>query len=295
MSDERRKDDVQVVVSDGGHRPKRSHHFSPGHPEFHEGAPEWLISFADMVMLMMGFFVILFALNFKPKTAEAAPGAPVEDGEQPAPTPDMIDFAIAVRKAFNNEVDMASTDPKDRPLIDRILSRQAGAGEARDDGVKGREMEVRSIRPTPRFGTGVSVAFGERSAALSAEDERMLAELARGLRGLQSVIEVRGHASAAESFRTPEAAMKLSFDRAFAVAGVLAREGVDWRRLRLASEGDHDRAAPFPRDPSEDRTNARAEVLVLDEVAADSVPIRPAGDAAGNGSGNGEPAPSPLP
>jgi len=280
-----KKDDVQVVVSGGEKKSRVRHHMSPGHPEFHEGAPEWLISFADMVMLMMGFFVILFAMNFTPKKAAASAQSP-EDGEQAMPTPDMIDFAIAVRRAFNNDVDLASTDPKDKPLIERILARQAGAGEARDDGEEGREQEVRSIRPAPRFGTGASLQFTERSATISAEDERMLATLATSLRGLQSVIEVRGHTSAAEAFREPEQAMRLGFDRASAVAAVLAREGVHWRRLRIASEGDHDRAVPFPRDPSEDRRNARVEVLVLDQIAGDAVPSRP--DSAGDGASENE-------
>lgn len=269
-----KKDEVQVVVSGGERKSHPKHHFSPAHPEFHEGAPEWLISFADMVMLMMGFFVILFALNFTPKKAAAQAQAP-DDGEQAMPTPDMIDFAIAVRRAFNNDVDLASTNPKDKPLIDRLMARQAGAGEARDDGEKGREHEVRSIRPAPRFGTGASVQCGDRSTEITPEDEGVLLELARNLRGLQSVIEVRGHTSAAEAFREPEKAMRLGFDRAFRVAEILAREGVEWRRLRVTSEGDHDRVAPFPRDPSEDRRNARVEVLVLDQVAGDAVPSRP--------------------
>lgn len=293
MSD-RNKDEVQVVVSGGEGRARAKHHFSPGHPEFHEGAPEWLISFADMVMLMMGFFVILFALNFKPKQAAADAKAP-EDGQQEMPTPDMIDFAIEVRKAFNNEVDLASTNPKDKPLIDRIMARQSGAGDARDDGEQGREQEVRSIRPAPRFGTGASVAFAEDAAVPSADDERMLVSLARNLRGLQSVIEVRGHASAAEAFRAPEVAMRLGFDRSFAVASILAREGVDWRRLRVTSEGDHDRAVPFPRDPSEDRRNARAEVLVLDQIAGESVPSRPVSEGSTGASGNDPTEIDPLP
>lgn len=291
MSEQEGRGQVKVVVK-GGASPKRSrHHFSPGHPEFHEGAPEWLISFADMVMLMMGFFVILFALNFMPRHVNASSGRPTEDGEQQAPTPDMIDFAIAVRKAFNNEVDLASTNPKDRPLIDRILSRQAGAGEARDDGVKGREQEVRSVRPTPRFGTGTSVRFDERSREIPPGEEEALAQLARGLRGLQSVIEIRGHASAAEAFRAPEESMRLAFDRAFAVAAILAREGVQWRRMRLSSEGDHDRVSAFPLDPADDRRNARVEVLVLDEVASDAVPSRPVRPTADDRRDGGGPEP----
>lgn len=295
MSDApRKKEEVEVVVS-GGERPARKkHHFSPGHPEYHEGAPEWLISFADMVMLMMGFFVILFALNFTPKQSAAQSQSP-DDGSEQQPTPDMIDFAIAVRKAFNNEVDLASTNPKDKPLIDRILARQSGAGEARDEGEAGREREVRSIRPAPRFGTGASVIFADQSAELTAEDAQMLASLARNLRGLQSVIEVRGHASASEAFREPERAMRLGFERGFAVAEILAREGVQWRRLRVTSEGDHDRVAPFPRDPADDRRNARAEILVLDQVAGDPIPTRPTTAGSPDASGNDSPESGPLP
>jgi len=268
------KQEAQIVVSGGERRSRSRHHFSPGHPEFHEGAPEWLISFADMVMLVMGFFVILYALNVAPKQASARAQTP-EDGQQQSPTPDMIDFAIAVRKAFNNEVDLASTNPKDRPLIDRILARQAGAGEARDDGEEGHEREVRSVRPAPRFGTGTSVQFADHSTVLTPEEEALVVGLGRSLRGLQSVIEVRGHASAAEAFREPEKAMRLAFDRALTVADVLSREGVEWRRLRLTSEGDHDRVALFPRDPTADRRNARVEVLVLDQIAGEAVPSRP--------------------
>ena len=52
-----------------------------GHEEEEEGgAPEWLISFADMDMLLMGFFVILFALNVQPKSGNAGGGGEESEG-----------------------------------------------------------------------------------------------------------------------------------------------------------------------------------------------------------------------
>jgi hypothetical protein len=108
---------------DDGHKKKKHGGHGGGHGgshEEHEGAPEWLISFADMVMLMMGFFVIMFALNSQPKGGNAGGGG--EQSEGVANEPDIIDFAIAVRRAFHNEVDLSSTDPKDQLLIQRILS-----------------------------------------------------------------------------------------------------------------------------------------------------------------------------
>ena len=114
--------------------------------EEHEGAPEWLISFADMVMLMMGFFVILFALNVQPKGGNAGGGG--EQSEGVANEPDMIDFAIALRRAFHNDVDLTSTDPKDQLLIQRILAdRYRGSGESKDEGTAGANRNVESVWP----------------------------------------------------------------------------------------------------------------------------------------------------
>jgi hypothetical protein len=115
----------------GGKKKHKKHHgggHGGGHEEGHEGAPEWLISFADMVMLMMGFFVIMFAMNIQPKGGNAGGGGEQSDGV--AAQPDMIDFAIAVRKAFHNDVDVTSDDPRDTMLIQRILASQhGGAGD----------------------------------------------------------------------------------------------------------------------------------------------------------------------
>src|SRR5437588_11856819 len=86
-----------------------------GHEEAHEGAPEWLISFADNVTLMMGFFVILLAVNMGPKGAGAT-NAP-QQGDSSLPPPSLLDAQIAIREAFNNPVNLNSMDPGEQPLI----------------------------------------------------------------------------------------------------------------------------------------------------------------------------------
>ena len=68
------------------HGAMMAHVTGGGHDDEHEGAPEWLISFADMVMLIMGFFVILFALNMAPPATAGAGGN--EEGEGT----DMVSF-----------------------------------------------------------------------------------------------------------------------------------------------------------------------------------------------------------
>jgi flagellar motor protein MotB len=289
------KKDAGHGHGDDGHKKKHGGHGGGGHGggghggEEHEGAPEWLISFADMVMLMMGFFVILFALNVQPKGGNAGGGGEQSDGV--AAQPDMIDFAIAVRKAFHNDVDVTSNDPRDQLLIQRVLqSQHGGAGESKHEG---KDQNVQSVRQSDHFGRGTSVLFAPRSAAVSESAGKTLAELAKQLRGQATVIEVRGHVGVSEAYGDPEAAMTLASDRALAAARRLAAGGIDWWRLRVVAAGSGERVEPFPDDAAADAKNARVEVRVLDEVAQSREPVKRPSDAGVAGTGNlGEQEPS---
>src|SRR5690349_11416681 len=98
MSDHEHSESGHGHGGGGGHR-KGGHggggHGGGGHEEGHEGAPEWLISFADNVMLQMGFFVILLALNLKEPTTGGI-GGKESNGDPPAA---LLDAAIAIREA----------------------------------------------------------------------------------------------------------------------------------------------------------------------------------------------------
>jgi outer membrane protein OmpA-like peptidoglycan-associated protein len=277
------KKDAGHGHGEGGHKKKHGGH-GGGHGggghggEEHEGAPEWLISFADMVMLMMGFFVIMFAMNVQPKGGNAGGGG--EQSEGVANEPDIVDFAIAVRRAFHNDVDLSSTDPKDQLLIQRILAERAkGAGESKDEGTKGADKNVQSVRPSDHYGQGTRVTFAAKSAALSKDANETLDELAKRYRGQSTVIEVRGHVGVAENYGQPEQAMALSIDRALAAAKRLAAGGIDWWRIRVEAAGSGERVETAPMDAASDARNARVEVRVLDELAAPQVPTRPVATA----------------
>src|SRR5436190_2305796 len=112
--------------AEGGHKGHGGAHgggHGGAHEEHHEGAPEWLISFADNVALMMGFFVILLAMNMAKQTTGGI-GGKADMGGNPQEANSMIDFAIAVREAFNNPVDVNSTDPRERDMVKRLIERK---------------------------------------------------------------------------------------------------------------------------------------------------------------------------
>ncbi|MCP4834000.1 MAG: OmpA family protein [Phycisphaera sp.] len=235
-----------------------------GHEEEEEsGAPEWLISFADMVMLLMGFFVILFALNVQPKGGN--PGGGGDEAEGVATQPQDIDpeFIEAVRRAFHNPLN--PENPEDAELLDQIALR--GAGSANSEGVAGAEREVRSPRDIDYFGQAVDIPFDRHQMDLSESSEKLIREFAQRNQGRQNVIEIRGHADEVEAFKNPEKAMQIALARATKVAAGLAESGIEWVRIRITASGTteprrSDRGIDI--DPGE---NARVELLVRRESA----------------------------
>lgn len=236
-------------------------HGGGGHAEGeHEGAPEWLISFADNVALMMGFFVILLAMNMGPKGKGTIEG---DGNEDPTANAEMLDFVIAVREAFNNKVDINSRDPAEAPLIRRML--QKTSGKTNDDGPQGKHDGLQSPRPSDYNQITASVTFDDRAAVLSSQARATLIETASHLRDQRWIIEIRGHVSPFESMRNPVKAMELSYQRSVAAANAMVEGGIKWESLRLVACGDNDRLVARSFDRDQDRSNQRAEIVVTNE------------------------------
>lgn len=279
MSDQQHKEEKGGRASGHGHG-GGGHHGGGDHEEGHEGAPEWLISFADNVTLMMGFFVIMLALNM------SKPGGPTsndkkQQGEQSGgPSVAMLDAALAIRAAFNNPVDINSQNPAELPLVLRMIEKSR-EGYTLDRGVSGKKHEVQSLRPSSFRRPAGAVHFAAHSADLASAAREEAAAIARHFRGIRTIIELRGHASAAESRASEDAGMRLSFERSLAVAKALVADGLDWRQLRILACKDNDRANPLAYDQPGQDQNQRVEALLTDEFMRVYSPEELSGDAEG--------------
>lgn len=264
---------------DHGHGKKHKKHGGGHHGGHHEeGVPEWMVSFADNVCLMMGFFVIMLALNMKP--AQGGSGEDKKDGDAASAAtassinPGLVDAAIAIRSAFNNPVNENSKKPEDQPLIARIKEKRTGVGKSREEAPMGDSDSVSSVRPSDYYSLGGVVPFLDNSAEITPSARRLIADVAQHLNGPRFMIEVRGHVSAMEAEQNVANAMKLSHQRAFAVAEALASEGLPWARLRVVACADHERVSPIAYDLKSHRSNQRVEVLVTKETMPDDPHLR---------------------
>lgn len=245
----------------GSHKGGGGHgggHGGGGHAEHgEEGVPEWMVSFADNVCLLMGFFVILLAMNMGPKGGNAgsdsATGANSKSERE-------ADFVIGVRQAFNNPIDMASDNPAEAWLRKRM--KEQASGKASEDGVEGNENSVGAIRPPDYKNVTFTVPFADGTTTVPDSQRSKLVSAVDKLRDQKWIIEVQGHCSPHEARRNPRAAYELSYERAFAVAQIMVEAGMKWQNIRVVAAGDNDRLVPRTFDVDQDRTNQRVELVV---------------------------------
>lgn len=230
------------------------------------GAPEWLISFADNVALMMGFFVILLAMNMGPKATAVQGGEPGESENGGRAAEDYkTDFAIKIREAFN-PIDMNSTNPAEAKF--RARKREL-EGTKKEDGPEGSAQRAQSVRPTDISNLGGFVLFEDKNTTISSAADSTITAIAKKLRDQRWVVELRGHVSPFESGRSPEVAMALSYERSMQVGRALARLGIPWSQLRVIACGEGDRVVGRSSNHEDDRRNQRVEIMVTKEALPD--------------------------
>jgi len=195
-----------------------------------EECPEWIFTLADLIMCMMGLFVILWVLKPGPKQDMT-----VLDG-------DWIKQVAAIRDAFGYVPDPQSKDPVDVHMLMKKLelleTKGPGDGGRRPLPRKspaGVDDESQTIRPGKQSAVGGKLLFAPGSASLSADTHALLDEVAELIRGHRNIVLIKGHASFDDlpDNATPQQRMDLSLRRAQAAADYLTTQRVEPEILRV--------------------------------------------------------------
>ena len=240
------------------------------------GAPDWVMTYGDMMTLLMCFFVLIVSFSeikkedkFSAVIEEIKKALGVKGGGGTMPTED--DPALSLMKLLE--------EPRVR------WEKVKGTSSAEDPGQEGRHAQVTRIREGELYAlTGGRIAFDPGSADLTGETRRQLDTLIPQLQGLRTMIELRGHADRAEADlcgpdRPFPDLWSLSHARARSVMSYMTAvrgegggggggggAGLDADRFRLTANADREPVAQRVYDASQRAPNRRVEVLLSDDV-----------------------------
>jgi chemotaxis protein MotB len=199
-------------------------------------APEWLLTYGDLMSLLLTFFILLAAMT--DVTSEGRVAQAIE----------------AMQRRFGKD----SPGPDDAEQI-RAEPRPVTSAARRSPRLPG---------PGRSEAVGDELAFVEASAELAPREQDKLHALAESLQGKGQRIEIRGHTT-----RRPLAPggpfadhWELAFARCRTVERLLLAAGIDPNRLRMSVAAGNE-PAYVGDELLADRGNSRVEVFLLDEFA----------------------------
>jgi len=222
------------------------------------GAPDWMVTYGDMVTLLLTFFVLLLAMSETKQTQR------------------MVDFMQAVKEAFgySGGAQFLPTDeilvPKNHDEMSLLILpiHPENMGRTSDEGPKGKRDRVTNIRPDEYYQAGGRFNFKELSAELGeSEASRVVDYAKKELVGYNTMIEVRGHCNK----RPVEEAgfrdhMDLSIARARAVEKILIGSGVDPQRIWVVGRGATQPIALSNADVNQRQRNDMVELIQIDKT-----------------------------
>lgn len=227
------------------------------------GIPEWVVTFGDMMSLLLTFFIMLVSMS-EMKESERYQA--------------LVD---SMQKRFGHDASMLSTVPGHLKPRNSILDHLASQGRAKrantmngGDKVRapvGDNPRVESVRSGTNRTFGGKVTFAEDRVELTEKNKQQLQIAAQIISGKAMKIEIRGHSS-----RKPVAKdspyldnWHLAFARCMVVKQFLTQEqGIDARRFRIAVAGPNE-PTYVGTDPRSRQENSRVEVVMLDERVED--------------------------
>ena len=226
-----------------------------------EGAPGWMVTYGDMMTLLLCFFVIIVAMS---ETKKDEKFRKVMD---------------AIRQQFGYHA-AARAVPGSSPPLNSLLDRLSGAGlpRSQDAGkhgnktrsLTGKFLRVRTVRDGLKITLGGPVLFKWGHAALSGLAQDELNTMAEILAGKPHKMTIKGHTDCRPlPSGSPYADQwDLGYARAKTVAESLIRKGIDPARISIATSGPFE-TVKQTRSDVQRALNRRVEIYVTEAYVRD--------------------------
>lgn len=229
-----------------------------------DGVPDWVVTYGDMMSLLLCFFILLAAFSEPKKDRE------YQEAVQ------------AIQEAFGYTGGSGMVPSKDSPknsiisMLDQVALHKAIHSElsnADDPGVDGKQTTVKRVREGQQVVVGGPVPFEQNSIELSAKTRVQLDRIADQLRGKNNKIEIRGHAAVDDliGVSAEDAFWKLSQERAMAVKDYLTdpRRGIRTERVRMVACAHHEPLDSRAYNPLQQANNRRVEIIEIEALVED--------------------------
>ncbi|MFW6155201.1 MAG: OmpA/MotB family protein [Planctomycetota bacterium] len=234
--------------------------------EASEGAPAWMVTYGDMMTLLLCFFVMIVAMSELKKDERFR----------------KVVESLQREFGYSRSVGMSPADmppemsPTRRRMATADENKDLQRGFVQEDSQVGdRELVVR-IREGQRFTVGGVIGFAEGSAELPADAHDELMAMAARIRGLEHKIELYGHTSAVplEAGSSYADHMDLSIARAMVVRRWLIgmaddRGRIDPRRIRVVGAGRYEPLVHRAYERPAWSRNDRVDVVMIEALAPD--------------------------
>lgn len=228
------------------------------------GIPEWVLTYGDLMSLLLCFFILLAAFSELKKPRE------------------LQKVLEAIKEAFGyvGGVGFVPTDlPPDLSVIEQLETiqmtdpnrRQAEDPSQRN--MEGRRPKVSTLHEGQKFPVGGSLVFSAGDSGLTEDVKRSIqSSIIPKLQGKSTKVEIRGHAFGIEDKRSGLDYVDLGYERAKAVRDFMIEQGIDPKRIIVVTLAD---AEPETYSNSADKSvgdNRRVQILETEVSVSDRVP-----------------------
>jgi len=230
--------------------------------EAEAGIPEWVVTFGDMMSLLLTFFIMLFSMS------------EIKEQER------YQAMLEAMHRRFGYEATSESFVPGQSRPRNSQLAKLASLGRSKrmdtmrgGDKVRapvGENPKVEAIRPAEHTTIGGVLYFPGGGSELSEENQRKLQEAAREIGGKPQKIEIRVHTSTQplETDSPYGNCWDLAYARCAVVRDFLVKLGINPRRIRIGVAANNE-PVRLGDDPLLQKKNSRVEIFMLNEWIRD--------------------------